>query len=159
MKDRQSPTMTYMSRAQVPEADYYIELGWINGIPEPNPHIHEHVHNKFDEIVLHWGSDPENPEDPGAEIEFDIGGQQIIFDTTTGAYIPRGVKHGPMIWRKFTRPHIEMALPKPAWLPAPVTRATLSFNPRSIACPPLSCFGRIPLGPLLIFREEFSLST
>ena len=27
--NRQSPTMTYMSAAQVPEADYYIEFGWV----------------------------------------------------------------------------------------------------------------------------------
>ena len=60
VKKRQSPTMTYMSGKQVPEANYYIELGWIYDIPEPNPHIHEHVHD-FDEIVLHWGGNPETP--------------------------------------------------------------------------------------------------
>ena len=62
VKKRQSPTMTFMSSKQVPEANYYIEFGWIYDIPEPNPHIHEHVHN-FDEIVLHVGGDPDNPED------------------------------------------------------------------------------------------------
>jgi hypothetical protein len=29
VKNRQSPTMTMMSSAQVPEAKYYIEPGWI----------------------------------------------------------------------------------------------------------------------------------
>ena len=52
IKKRQSPTMTFMSSRQVPEASYYIELGWIYDVPEPNPHIFEHVHD-FDEIVLH----------------------------------------------------------------------------------------------------------
>jgi hypothetical protein len=37
---RQSPTMTYMSSKQVPEVNYYVELGWIYEIPSPNPHIH-----------------------------------------------------------------------------------------------------------------------
>ncbi len=108
VKGRQSPTMTYMSSAQVPEASYYIELGWIYGIPEPNPHIHEHVHN-FDEIVLHWGGDPDNPEDLGGEIEFCVEGEPFTFNTTTGIFMPGGTRHGPLTWKKFTRPHIQMA--------------------------------------------------
>jgi hypothetical protein len=100
--------MTYMSSKQVPEANYYIELGWIYDIPDPNPHVHEHVHD-FDEIVLHWGGNPEMPQVLGGEIEFYIGGQSITFNTTTGIFIPKGVPHGPLIWKKFTFPHIEMA--------------------------------------------------
>lgn len=109
VKNRQSPTMTYMSSTQVPEANYYIELGWIYGMPEPNPHIHEHVHD-FDEIVLHWGGDPEQPQVLGGEIEFYIGGQSIRFNTTTAIFIPKGLRHGPLTWKEFKRPHIEMAL-------------------------------------------------
>jgi hypothetical protein len=100
--------MTVMSSDQVPEANYYIELGWIYEMPEPNPHIHEHVH-KYDEIVLHWGGDPENPEDLGAEIDFYIGGQPLTLTTTTGIWAPKGLKHGPLIWKKVRRPHVEMA--------------------------------------------------
>ena len=105
---RQSPTMTVMSRAQVPEANYYIELGWIHDMPEPNPHIHEHAH-RFDEIVLHWGGDYKNPEDLGGEIEFYVGDQPLTFNTTTGLWAPKGLKHGPLTWKKFERPHMEMA--------------------------------------------------
>ena len=105
---RQSPTMTFMSSKQIPEANYYIELGWIYEMPKPNPHIHEHVH-PYDEIVLHWGGNPELPQVLGGEIEFYIGGQPITFNTTTGIYIPAGVPHGPLTWKKFEFPHIEMA--------------------------------------------------
>jgi len=108
-KGRQSPTMTYMSGQQVPEANYYIELGWIWDMPEPNPHIHEHVHD-YDEIVLHWGGDWKRPQVLGGEITFYVGGQPITFNTTTGVYIPAGVRHGPMIWNRFEFPHIEMAM-------------------------------------------------
>ena len=108
-KGRQSPTMTFMSSKQVPEANYYIELGWIYDIPEPNPHIHEHVHD-YDEIVLHWGGNWETPQVLGGEITFYIGGQPITFNTTTGIFIPKGVRHGPLIWNKFDFPHIEMAM-------------------------------------------------
>ena len=108
VQGRQSPTMTYMSSDQVPEANYYIELGWIHDMPDPNPHIHEHKHN-FDEIVLHWGGDPDNPEDLGGEIEFCMEGHPFSFDTTTGIFMPRGTRHGPLTWKRVTKPHIQMA--------------------------------------------------
>lgn len=118
--NRQSPTMTFMSSKQIPEANYYIELGWIYGIPDPNPCIHEHVHD-YDEIVVHWGGDPNTPQDLGAEMEFYIGGQSITFNTTTAFFIPKGVPHGPIRWNKFRHPHIQMAMmlgtgdPKAGW--------------------------------------------
>jgi hypothetical protein len=109
VKNRQSPTMTFLSSQQVPEANYYIELGWIYGLPDPNPHIHEHVHD-YDEIILHWGGNPKIPQVLGGEIEFYIGGQPITFNTTTGIFIPAGTPHGPLTWKKFEFPHIEMAM-------------------------------------------------
>jgi len=109
VKNRQSPAMTYMSRAQVPEVDCYLEFGWIYGLPEPNPHVSEHVHD-FDEIIMHFGGDPYTSRDLGAEIEFYIGGQPITFNTTTSAFIPRGVPHGPLTWRKFAKPHVQMVI-------------------------------------------------
>ncbi len=120
VKNRQSPTMTFMSSALMPEANYYIELGWIYDIPEPNPSLHEHVHD-FDEIVIHWGGNHETPQVLGGEIEFYVGGQPVTFDTTTALYIPKGTPHGPVTWKKFHFPHIQMAMmlgagdPATAW--------------------------------------------
>jgi hypothetical protein len=108
-KGRQSPTMTMISGKQIPGCNYYIEMGWIYDIPSPNPNIYEHVHD-YDEIVLHWGGDWEQPQVLGGEITFYIGGQPINFNTTTGIFIPKGVPHGPIIWNKFEFPHIEMAM-------------------------------------------------
>jgi hypothetical protein len=109
VKNRQSPAMTFLSRTQVPEASYYLELGWIKGMPDPNPHIYEHSHS-CDEIILLWGCDYKTPQVLGAEIEFYIGGQQINVNTTCGMFIPRGVPHGPLTWKKFNRPHMQMSL-------------------------------------------------
>lgn len=109
VKGRQAPTMTYMSNELVPGCNLYIDLSWIYALPEPNPHVFEHSHN-YDKIVLHIGADTENFEDLGGEIEYYVGGQPLAFDTTTALYIPKGIKHGPITWKKFTKPHIEMSI-------------------------------------------------
>ena len=109
IKNRQSPAMTYMSRAQVPESNYYLEYGWVYGIPEPNPYLPEHLHDS-DEITLYFGGDSQNPEDLGGEIEYFIGGQPLRFSTSVALFIPGGLRHGPAIWKKFKKPHIEMTL-------------------------------------------------
>jgi hypothetical protein len=108
-KNRQSPTMTMMSNKQVPGCNYYIEPGWIYGIPEPNPSLHEHVHD-YDEIVMHLGGDYRTPQVLGGEVEFYVGGQPVTFNTSTTFYIPRGTPHGPVIWKKFAFPHLQMAI-------------------------------------------------
>ena len=105
------PTMTLMSNDLVPGVDTYIEVGWVYEMPEPNPHIFEHNHREgCREIVMHIGSNPDDPEDLGAEIEFVVDGQPVVFDTTSAIYVPEGVKHGPVTWNRLTRPHIQMAM-------------------------------------------------
>jgi hypothetical protein len=101
--------MTFMSNDLVPGSDTYIEIGWIYEMPEPNPHIHKHDHN-YDEIVLHIGSDPDNPEYLGAEIEFVVGGEKIVINKTSALFIPKGVEHGPLTWKKVEKPHIQMVV-------------------------------------------------
>jgi hypothetical protein len=109
IKNRQSPAMTLMSRKQVSEANHYIELGWIKGIPDPNPYTHEHKIG-YDKVMLYWGGNPDVPQDLGGEIEIHIGGQPITINTTCGIFIPKGTSHGPITWKKFRFPHIEMAM-------------------------------------------------
>ena len=109
IKGRQNPTMTFMSNDLVPGSDTYIEIGWVYDMPEPNPHIHDHAHD-FDEIVLHVGTDPDNPEYLGAEIEFVVGGQKLTINKTSALFIPKGVDHGPLIWKKVDKPHIQMVV-------------------------------------------------
>jgi quercetin dioxygenase-like cupin family protein len=109
VKNRQSPAMTIMSNKQVPESNHYIEVGWVYGIPQPNPSLSEHVHN-HDEIIIYWSSSFKTPQSLGAEIEFYVGGQPITFNTTSSFYIPKGTPHGPVIWKQFTSPHVQMAM-------------------------------------------------
>jgi len=108
-KGRQSPGMTLLSRQQVPDAHTYVEVSWIYGKPGSNPHNGEMVHD-HDEIIIYWGKDSAKPQALGAEIEIYIGGQPVTFNTTTGIYIPKGTPHGPINWKKFEKPHLEMMM-------------------------------------------------
>jgi hypothetical protein len=103
------PAMTLMSGNLVPGTKMYIEAGWILGMPDPNPHIGEHTHD-YDEIIIHFGTDPTKPEDLGAEIEIGIDGKPFLISSTSSIYVPKGVKHGPLTWKKFEKPHLEMTI-------------------------------------------------
>ena len=103
------PAMTLMSSNLVPGSRTYVETGWVLGMPDPNPHIGEHTHD-YDEIILHIGTDPNNPEDLGGEIEIGVDGHPVVIDSTSALYVPKGVKHGPLVWKKFDRPHLELTI-------------------------------------------------
>ncbi|NLE11837.1 MAG: hypothetical protein GX630_10070 [Actinobacteria bacterium] len=101
--------MTLMSNNLIPGSNHYIEAGWIAAMPDPATHIFEHVHD-YDEIVMHIGTNPNDQEDLGAVIEFVVDGKTLIIDKTSSVYVPKGVKHGPLTWKSFTRPHLEMTV-------------------------------------------------
>ncbi len=75
------PAMTLMSGNLVPETKMYVEAGWIVNMPNPNPHIQEHTHD-YDEIVIHVGIDPQNPEELGDELDFYMEGKDDHFEST-----------------------------------------------------------------------------
>ena len=101
--------MTLMSSNLVPGTKMYVEAGWIQYMPDPNPHIQEHTHD-YDEIVIHIGNDPENPEELGGELDFYMEGQPLRIDKSSAIYVPKGVKHGPLVWKGVEKPHLEMTI-------------------------------------------------
>ena len=103
------PAMTLLSNNLIPGTNMHIETGWVFGMPDPNPHIHEHTHD-YDEIVIHLGTDPKNQEELGGEIEFMVGGQPLKINKTSAVYVPKGVKHGPLTWKKYSKPHLELTI-------------------------------------------------
>jgi hypothetical protein len=110
IKGRQMPTMTFMSKELVPNSTAYIEIGWVYTMPDPNPHVPEHDHSEHDEYVIHIGSNPDNPEDLGGEIEFVVGGEPLKIDKTSVIYIPAGVVHGPLTFKRVDRPMLQMTV-------------------------------------------------
>jgi hypothetical protein len=108
-KGRHTPPMTYLSSTQIPEANYFIELSWIHDIPQPDLPMGEKILD-HDQILLFIGSNPDMPQELGATIEFFLGGQPIVFNTTTSVFIPKNTSFGPLTWREFLRPHMELSI-------------------------------------------------
>ena len=70
-------------------------------VMEAYPHKHD-----FDMYVWVLPLDPENLDDLGAEVEYCFGEEmeKHIVTTTTGFYVPKGLIHGPFIFRNVTKP-------------------------------------------------------
>ena len=109
VEGRIGPAMTLLSNNLIADTNNYVEVGWILSMPNPNPCIGEHVH-EYDEIVMHIGIDPNDPEDLGAEIIFYLDGQPLTINRTSTVFVPKGVKHGPLVWKRVDRPHLEMTI-------------------------------------------------
>jgi hypothetical protein len=64
------------------------------------PHVHD-----FDEYLSFVGLDPDHPEYLGAEIDLCLGEEQEkhTFNKTTTIYIPKGLKHLPLTFRKIEK--------------------------------------------------------
>jgi hypothetical protein len=102
---------SYMGPELVPGCRVSVEVAWIRALPAPTSRS-EHAHG-HDSIVLYIGGDYRDPEELGAAIEYRIGGQAITIDTTSSIYVPRGVRHGPAVWKKLDRPHLEVSIGLP----------------------------------------------
>ena len=69
------PTYTYLSNAQVPNCNIYLEVSWVYAMPDPPlviPAVHAHP---YEQITMLIGSDPFNPQYLGGEVESTMGGQ------------------------------------------------------------------------------------
>ena len=88
----------------VPGAEFYADTNWImpGGAAEitlAESHAHE-----FGEMLGFYGLNYDNIQDLGAEIEIVIDGENNVLDSSFAAYVPPGVRHGPIIVRNVKRP-------------------------------------------------------
>jgi hypothetical protein len=101
----------YLDAEVVPGARFYNETLWFwprvipalkpGEIPENAPKPHTHT---FGEFIGFFGNDPENIFDLGAEVELWINGKKNIMNNSFLAYVPPGVVHCPLIFRRLDRP-------------------------------------------------------
>lgn len=65
--------------------------------------IKAHTHN-FDEVVAFFGTNPEDPHDLCGEVEFWLGDEKHILTKTCLIFVPKGLKHCPLIINRADRP-------------------------------------------------------
>jgi hypothetical protein len=66
---------------------------------------HAHAHD-FDMYLVFCGMDPKNMGDLGAEIELSFGdeGEKHVITKPTTVYIPKGLKHNPLNFKRVDKP-------------------------------------------------------
>jgi hypothetical protein len=68
-------------------------------MPEGSGHTHD-----CDEILGFFGSNPDDPHDLGGEIELWLEDEMHILTKSSLVFIPKGMKHCPLIIRRVDRP-------------------------------------------------------
>jgi hypothetical protein len=71
--------------------------------PSGDTYTRAHVHDT-DEIIGFFSGNPQEPYDLGGEIEFWIEDEKHILTKSCLIFIPRGMKHCPLIMRRVDRP-------------------------------------------------------
>ena len=84
----------------------YVEAVWFNRTNDTGPAPHEH---EFDEFIGFIGSDPQHPEELNAEVRFHIDGDVVSVTKSCLVYIPRGVRHSPILVPRMERPIIHFS--------------------------------------------------
>lgn len=79
----------------------YTEAVWFHTTNDTGPE--EHVHEDLDEFIAFVGSDPEHPEELNGDVSFLIGGEQIHTRKSTLVFVPRKIKHSPLLVHELRR--------------------------------------------------------
>jgi hypothetical protein len=82
----------------------YVEAVWLwEGAADPDGGFPAHVH-EHDEVLGFFGSDTKNVLDLGGEIEFWLDDEQYMLTKSCLVYVPKGLKHCPIVFRRIDRP-------------------------------------------------------
>jgi hypothetical protein len=84
----------------------YMEAVWFLTSNDTGPEEHEH---DFDEFIGFIGTDVSRPDELGAEITFFLGGEAVTVTKSCLVYVPRGVKHSPILVPSLARPVIHFS--------------------------------------------------
>jgi hypothetical protein len=84
----------------------YMETVWFKTANDTGPAPHEH---DFDEFIGFMGTDCAHPEELGATLRFYIGDEPVTVTKSCLVYIPRGVRHSPIIIPEMERPIIHFS--------------------------------------------------
>jgi hypothetical protein len=100
--------MLFLDSEVVPGA-FYVETVWEYDQPGDSSRegpVEGHVHD-HDEVIGFFGTDLERPHDLCGEIEFWIEDEKHILTETCLIFVPKGLRHSPLIVRRTDRPIFE----------------------------------------------------
>ena len=81
---------------------FYVECAWFwKGRDEADNEAHTHP---FDEVITFFGTDPDHPEDLCGEVEIWLEDEKYILTKSCLIFVPKGMKHCPLIIRRVDRP-------------------------------------------------------
>ncbi len=97
--------LLFLDSELVPGA-FYVETAW--SFPqkpghEPRTVAEAHKH-EYDEVLAMFGTSTEDPYDLGGEVEFWLGDEKYILTKSCIIFIPSGLMHCPLIYRRVDRP-------------------------------------------------------
>lgn len=85
---------------------FYMDFVWYHAASDggPGPHTHD-----FDEVLGFLGTNPKNPRDLGGEMELWLDDEKYLIKNTCLVFVPRGLRHCPLIARNVTVPFIHFS--------------------------------------------------
>ena len=101
--------LLYLDNSIVKNA-LYSECVWImpgGELPKNTGGAHTH---DFDEIITFIGNNVEDPYDLGGEIEFWLEDEPQILTKSSIIFVPKGMKHAPLIIKRVDRPIFHTAM-------------------------------------------------
>ena len=91
---------------RVIDGAFYMEASWLLKANKFSPPAHVH---DFDEVIAFFGSDQKNPHDLYGEVELWLGDEKHILTKSCVVFIPKGLKHCPMLCLRADRPILLMS--------------------------------------------------
>ena len=85
----------------VAEGSIMVNCSWVYAGEEPGG-MGAHSH-PYPEVIGFAGGDPKDADNLGAELEFWMDDEKYMIDKSCLIYIPKGVKHGPIITRNLRK--------------------------------------------------------
>jgi len=89
--------------SEVVEGSYYFMAASFQGTIEGGAPPIEHTHS-YDEYLVFLGTNHKNPRDLGGEVEVFVDGEKHIVTKSCAVFIPAGVKHAPVYFRRVDTP-------------------------------------------------------
>jgi hypothetical protein len=100
---RKSTRVMWLDDEVMPGA-FYTECIWLlPGMASEKPVVEAHSH-PFNEIIAYFGTNFEDLHDLGGEIELWLEDEKIVMTRNFLAFIPAGMKHCPLVFRRVDRP-------------------------------------------------------